>query len=135
MIMLRRHQPGSETKPADHHVLAHHHLALDTFCGILYRYIGPVQMFRQSVATSVFVLTMFVSGRHFLFPLFICHSFKARTAGRVFWLNIDHAVETIFTFSHSGHHPEEIYLTTRSCHVWVISPGHQHAVAFTHHLH
>jgi hypothetical protein len=44
MVVLRCYEKRLETKAADHHLMAHHHLALDAVSYVLDRNVGPIQM-------------------------------------------------------------------------------------------
>src|SRR5687767_5999717 len=81
MVVLRRHQKWLETKAANHHLMAHQHLALDSVSHLLDGNVGPVQVPGETICGAVAVtraVSIWVGGivRHF------CFYFLSLTASR-----------------------------------------------------
>src|SRR5258708_97281 len=61
-------------------------------------------------------------------------SLQSRPATATFRLTIHHPKLPFFAFSHRSHHPQEINLSARRCHVWMIALRHQDTVTFPYNL-
>src|SRR6266508_5648311 len=61
--------------------------------------------------------------------LFSSRSFQTGSTSGILGLYIDNAILPVFAFAHCRHHPQEVNLSAGGGNIWMITSGHQHAVA------